>query len=90
MKFTTLILLIFMSEELFASYPTRGKSGGKYPNVFNTAKGALLKLLQEKLWSPRYFFLCCTVCQMRFLCPKSQVSQNVRKDLLRIFDKIGL
>ena len=84
MKFTTLILLIFMSEELLASYPSRGKSG-KYPNVFNTAKGALLKLLQEKLWSPRYFFFCCTVCQMWFLCPKTQIRENVRKVSLRIF-----
>ena len=51
-----------MSEELLASYPSRGKSGGKYPNVFNTAKGALLKLLQEKLWSPRYFFFFAAQC----------------------------
>ena len=63
-----------MSEELLASYPARGKSG-KYPNVFNTAKGALLKLLHEKLWSPRYFFFCCTVYTypMHFLRPKTQV-----------------
>ena len=57
MKFTTLILWIFMSEELLASYHTNGKSRGQYPNVFNTAKGALLKLLHGKLWTPRFFFL---------------------------------
>ena len=71
MKFTTLILLIFMFEELLASYPARGKSGGKYPNVFNTAKGALLKLLQEKLWSPRYFLLLHSVSNVVFVSKNS-------------------
>ena len=47
---------IFMSEELLASYHTNGQSRGQYPNVFNTAKGALLKLLHGKLWTPRLFF----------------------------------
>ena len=45
-----------MSEELLASYHTNGKSRGQYPNVFNTAKGALLKLLHGKLWTPRLGF----------------------------------
>ena len=56
MKFRTIILLLIFGE-IYALYP-RGK-WGKYSNVFeNTAKGALLKLLHGKLWTPRYFTHC--------------------------------